>query len=76
MKISANASSYGLGAILLQHIVNTWKPEVYGYRALCETEAKYAQIEKEALAVIWACTKFTDCILGCKFVIESDHKPN
>ena len=36
---------------------------------------RYAQIEKEALAVTWACTKFTDYILGCKFVIESDHKP-
>ena len=30
---------------------------------------------QEALAVTWACTKFTDYLLGCKFVIESDHKP-
>ena len=33
------------------------------------------QIEKEALAVTWACEKFHDYILGSKFSIESDHKP-
>ena len=39
------------------------------------TEIRYAQIEKEALAVTWACEKFSDYILGLKFQIESDHKP-
>ena len=44
-------------------------------RALSETERRYAQIEKEALAVTWACEKFSDYILGRSFMIESDHKP-
>ena len=74
-KISADASSYGLGAILLQHTADTWKPVAYASRALSETQKRYAQIEKEVLAVTWACTKFTDYLLGCKFAIESDHKP-
>ena len=74
-KIAADASSYGLGAVLLQRTANTWKPVAYASRALSETEKRYAQIEKEGLAVTWACTKFTDYILGCKFMIESDHKP-
>ena len=39
------------------------------------TEKRYTQIEKEALAVTWACEKFHDYILGSKFSIESDHKP-
>jgi len=72
--ISADASSYGLGAVLLQHIDNIWKI-AYASRALSETEKRYARIEKEALAATWACKKFTDYILGCKFTIESDHKP-
>ena len=42
---------------------------------MSETERRYAQIEKEALAVTWPCEKFTDYILGWKFLIESDHKP-
>ena len=75
LKFSADASSYGLGAVLLQNTTKTWTPVAYASRALSETEKRYAQIEKEALAVTWACTKFTDYILGCKFVIKSDHKP-
>ena len=42
---------------------------------MTETERRYAQIEKEALAVTWACNKFADYIVGKHFLIESDHKP-
>ena len=74
-KVSADASSYGLGAVLLQNKEGIWKPAAYASRALTETERRYAQIEKEALAVTWACEKFADYILGCSFAIETDHKP-
>ena len=74
-KVSADASSYGLGAVLLQNKEGIWKPVAYASRALSETERRYAQIEKEALAVTWACEKFADYILGCSFATETDHKP-
>ena len=32
-------------------------------------------MEKEALAVFWACERFHDYILGSKVEIEMDHKP-
>ena len=74
-KISADASSFGLGAVLLQQSDETWRPVVYASRALNETECRYAQIEKEALAVTWASEKFSDYVLGRRFQMETDHKP-
>ena len=74
-KISADASSYGLGAVILQEISGSWKPVAYASRSMSETEKRYAQIEKEALAVVWACDRFSDYILGRPFWIETDHKP-
>ena len=74
-KVSADASSYGLGAVLLQQVGDEWKPVAYASRSMSETERRYAQIEKEALTVTWACDKFSDYILGRSFQIETDHKP-
>jgi len=51
-----------------------WRPVAYASRALSETERRYAKIEKETLAVTWACTKFSDYLLSSKFLIETDHK--
>ena len=74
-KISADASSYGLGAVLLQQDGNDWKPVAYASRSMSQTESRYAQIEKEALATTWACEKFSNFILGKHIEIETDHKP-
>ena len=74
-KVSADASSFGLGAVLFQKVEGAWKPVAYASRAMSDTETRYAQIEKEALAATWACEKFHNYILGKEFSIESDHKP-
>ena len=75
IKVSADASSYGLGAVLLQQQESDWKPIAFASRTMTETESRYAQIEKEALATTRACEKFTTYILGKKFHIETDHTP-
>ena len=74
-KVSADASSHGLGAVLLQKFDGIWKPVAYASRSMTETEKRYAQIEKEALATTWACEKFSVFILGINIEIETDHKP-
>ena len=42
---------------------------------MTETEKRYAQIEKECLAIVCACEKFNPYILGKSTKIETDHKP-
>ena len=74
-KLSADASAYSLGAVLLQKCKDGWKPVAYASRSLSETEQRYAQIEKEALALTWACEKFSIYFLGKRFQVETDHKP-
>ena len=74
-KLSTDASSHGLGAVLLQRTGDEWKPVAYASRSMSDTEKRYAQIEKEALATVWACDKFASYIIGLKFHIETDHKP-
>ena len=74
--ISADASSYGIGGVLLQKQPDQeWRPIAYASRALTSTEERYAQIEKEALAVTWTCECFSDYLLGMTFHIQTDHKP-
>ena len=63
-KVSADASSFGLGAVLPQSDKQMWKLVAYASRALSDTERRYAQIEKEGLATMWACEKFSTYILG------------
>ena len=74
-RIAVDASSYGLGAVLLQTQRGKWKPAAYASRSLTETETRYAQIDKEALATTWACERFSNYILGKSVSIETDHKP-
>ena len=74
-KVIVDASAYRLGAVLLQKHNDDWKPVAYVSRSMTETEARYTQIEKEALATTWACECFTDYIQGKQFHIETDHKP-
>ena len=74
--VSANASSYGLDAVLLQKQPDShWRPVEFHSRALTSTEQRYAQTEKEALAATWACERFNDYLVGMSFQIQTDHKP-
>lgn len=74
LTLSADASSYGLGAVLLQREENEWGPVADASRSLTETKHRYAQVEKGALGLTWGCERFKD-LIGQNFKLETDHKP-
>ena len=48
----------------------------YASRSLTSAEENYAQIEKEMLAIVFACSKFHQYLYGKEKVqVQSDHKP-
>ena len=52
------------------------QPVVYASQALTSAETRYAQIEKELLAIVFACDHFEAYIYGRDQVqVETDHKP-
>ncbi|KAK9722240.1 RNase H-like domain found in reverse transcriptase [Popillia japonica] len=70
--IECDASDYGLGVALYQNNA------VIGYasRTLTKTERNYTQIEKELLAVVFACIRFDQLITANpKVTVKTDHKP-
>ena len=75
-ELLVDASPFGLGAILIQYDRDgTAEAVAYGSRALAPTENKYAQIEREALAVVWACEHFNLYIFGKPITVATDNKP-
>ena len=67
--LQVDASKDGLGACLLQD----GQPIAYASASLTETQQRYAQIEKEALAVVFGCKKFHHYIYGKMTNIHTDH---
>ena len=50
--VSSDASSFGLDAVLMQKQPSgEMRPLAYASRSMTETECRYAQIDKEALAI-------------------------
>ena len=74
--IQSDASSYGIGRVILQKHDDVLRPVAFALRTLTATEARYAQIEKELLAAVWCCEKFDKYLIGLNSSItQTDHKP-
>ena len=64
--------SDGLGGTIMQN----GQPVAFASRALTKTEQNYAQIEKEALAIVFSCERFNQYIHGRELItVKTDHKP-
>ena len=73
--VQADASLRGLGACLIQKHNGEDQPIAFAHKSLMDMETRYANIERELLAIVFACQCFSTYLLGRSFVAESDHKP-
>ncbi|XP_046560092.1 uncharacterized protein K02A2.6-like [Haliotis rubra] len=62
---------HGLGSVLLQE----GRPVAYASHSLTDAERRYAQIEKELLAVVFGLQKFHHYTYGRHVSVITDHKP-
>ena len=69
-----DASLRGLGACLIQKHNREDQPIAFASKSLTDAETWYANIERELLAIIFACQHFSTYLLGRSFVAESDNK--
>lgn len=70
--LSVDASARALGAVLLQG----GRPVEFASLTLTDTQQRYAQIEKEMLAIVFALERFHQYVFGKNDItVETDHKP-
>ena len=73
--VQADASLRGLGACLIQQPKGKDQPITFASKSLTDVKTRYTNIERELLAIVFACQCFSTYLLESSFVAESDHKP-
>ena len=73
--VQADTSLRGLGACLIQQHKGKDQPIAFASKSLTDAETRYANIERELLAIVFACQCFSTYLLRRSFIAESDHKP-
>lgn len=73
-QLYADASPVGLGAVLVQFDGSEPRIISYASKSLSDTEKRYCQTEKEALALVWSVERFHFYLFGRSFELITDHK--
>ena len=70
-----DASSFAIGAVLLQQHGEDMLPVAYFSKALKVAEKRYPAIQLELMVIVKAVTAFRQLLYGRHFIILSDSKP-
>ncbi|KAL8578109.1 hypothetical protein ACOMHN_055429 [Nucella lapillus] len=73
--VRTDASSVGIGGVLLQEHEGDLHPVAYVSRKLLDRETRYSTIERECLAIVWVISRFQRYLWGKRFVLNTDHRP-
>ena len=73
--LMTDASDTAVGAVLQQHINDTWKPISFFSRKLTPAECRYSTFDRELLAVYLGIKHFRHFLEGQSFHVLTDHKP-
>ena len=76
VELKCDTSPYGIGACLSHEFEDgSERPVAFASRTLSSAEKGYAQIEREALAIIFGVRHFHKFLIGRRFTLVTDHKP-
>ena len=74
--VAYDASAVGIGATLFHHYSDvSERPIANISKTITASQRNYSQIQKEALAIIYALKKFFQYLCGRKFILVTDHQP-
>ena len=72
-EIMCDSKDYAMGAVLGQRTEKIFRAIYYANKTFNEAQDNYSTIEKEMLAMVFACENFRPYILGSHVIIHTDH---
>ena len=74
-ELTTDASSLGLGAVLMQRVNGRLHPIAFASRKTSRPESAYSATDLEFLGMVWGLKHFKEIIYGYNITVFTDHQP-